>query len=208
MKLEFNFPNIITALRVLLTPLVVVLMMSDDVVLVQLSGLIFVVAAISDWYDGWYARRYNAMSPFGRFFDPLADKFLIGAVFFAFEAMGLFALWMVVVIVARDVVVTVLRIVADVKGTPVVTSRLAKLKTALQLIFLSYVVGVHVVGHVAWIVEACGPNVLGSLASDGIVTGGMLVLTALSLVTMIQYLFQNRNIVRSVLNGFLPRTTS
>lgn len=207
MKPELNLPNVVTAIRILLTPLVILLMMSDDDVLVQLSGLIFLVAAVSDWYDGWYARRYNVMSPFGRFFDPLADKVLIGAVFFAFAALSLFDLWMVIVIVARDVVVTVLRVIADRKEKPVVTSRAAKVKTALQLVFLSYIVGVHVVTHVAWIQRDIGVDQIRLLFSPWIVTGGMILLTILSVVTMLQYLIQNRHVVRSLFNGALARST-
>lgn len=207
MKPELNLPNVVTAIRILLTPLVILLMMSDDDVLVQLSGLIFLVAAVSDWYDGWYARRYNVMSPFGRFFDPLADKVLIGAVFFAFAALGLFDLWMVIVVVARDVVVTVLRVIADRKEKPVVTSRAAKVKTALQLVFLSYIVGVHVVTHVAWIQRDIGVDQIRLLFSPWIVTGGMILLTILSVVTMLQYLIQNRHVVRSLFNGALARST-
>ncbi len=208
MKPEINFPNIITAARILLTPVVVVLLLSEDPVWVQVSGLIYVVAAISDWYDGWYARRYNAMSPFGRFFDPLADKVLIGAVFFAFVALDVFELWMVIVIVARDVVVTLLRVVADLKGRPVVTSGLAKLKTALQLVFLTYIVGVHVVLHVDWLTVAVGGERLRQLLSSWIVDGGLIFLTTLSIITMIQYLIQNRHVLRSLLHGSLARTTS
>lgn len=208
MKPEFNFPNIITSVRILLTPLIVVLIMSEDPVWVQVSGVIFLLAAVSDWYDGWYARRYNAMSPFGRFFDPLADKVLIGAVFFAFVALDLFELWMVITIVARDVVVTLLRIAADRTGQPVVTSGMAKFKTALQLIFLSYIVGVHVACHIEWVNAAVGAEQLHHLDAPWIVDGGLILLSALSIVTMIQYLLQNRHVVRSLIHGSLARTTS
>src|SRR5690349_760050 len=88
MKPEFNLPNIITASRIILTPAFIVLLVSDHSILVQLSAAVFIVAAISDWYDGWYARKYNAMSAFGRFFDPLADKVLVGSAFFAFVFLG------------------------------------------------------------------------------------------------------------------------
>lgn len=76
MKPTLNIPNAITASRILLTPLFLWLLLSNDGTLVQIAAAVFLVAAVSDWYDGWYARRYNAMSAFGTFFDPLADKFL------------------------------------------------------------------------------------------------------------------------------------
>ncbi len=96
-----QLPNIITASRIVLTPLFIYLLMSGDGVMVQASAGVFLVAAISDWYDGWYARKYNAMSSFGRFFDPLADKVLIGAAFFAFAFLDILSLWMVLAIVGR-----------------------------------------------------------------------------------------------------------
>ncbi|MBS1913434.1 MAG: CDP-diacylglycerol--glycerol-3-phosphate 3-phosphatidyltransferase [Bacteroidetes bacterium] len=207
MKPELNFPNVITAARILLTPLFVWLVLSQDGVRVQVAALIFLLAAISDWYDGWYARRYNAMSAFGRFFDPLADKVLIGAAFFVFVTLGPFDLWMVLVIVGRDLVVTVLRVIADLKHQPVVTSRLAKWKTALQLIFLWYVVLVFTLKNVIWIREAITVARLDALLSPAIVMPAMLLLTLLSLVTAGQYLYENRHILRVLTNGSFARTT-
>lgn len=207
MKPEINFPNLITAARILLTPLFIWLMVSEDSLLVQLSALIFLIAAISDWYDGWYARRYNMMSAFGRFFDPLADKVLICAAFFAFVALGLFDLWMVLLIVARDIIVTLLRVVADIKHQPVVTSRLAKWKTAMQLIFLWYVVAVYTIRHIEWIGARVSTATLDSLFSPWVITSSMIVLTLLSLITAVQYLIENRHLLRLIFNGSVARTT-
>lgn len=206
MKPELNFPNIITAARILLTPFFIWLMMSGNGVLVQISALIFLVAAISDWYDGWYARRYNAMSAFGRFFDPLADKVLIGAAFFAFVELEVFSFWMVLIIVGRDLIVTLLRVVADLRRQPVVTSRLAKWKTAMQLIFLWYVVAIFTLKNIEWVRLQVTDATLNSLFSPWIVDGAMLILTVLSLVTAAQYLIENRHSILT--NGSLARTTS
>jgi CDP-diacylglycerol--glycerol-3-phosphate 3-phosphatidyltransferase len=207
MKPEFNFPNTITAARILLTPLFIWLMMSDNGVEVQLSAVIFLLAAISDWYDGWAARRYNAMSSFGRFFDPLADKILIGAAFFAFVHLGLFSLWMVLIVVGRDILVTLLRVVADLKHQPVVTSRLAKWKTALQLIFLWYVVAVFTLKNVAWLRQEMTAATFDAFLSPWIINISMLLLTALSLITAVQYAIENRHTIRILTNGNLARTT-
>ena len=178
-----------------------------DAVQVQLSAGVFLVAALSDWYDGWYARRHNAMSSFGRFFDPLADKVLISAAFFAFVFLDILSLWMVLVIVGRDVIVTILRVVADRKRQPVVTSRLAKWKTALQLVFLWYVIGAYTLRKVDWISARIDPRTIDLLFSPWIIQTSMLLLTALSLVTAAQYLFENRHTLRILTNGSLARTT-
>src|SRR5690606_29829078 len=141
------------------------------------AGLIFLIAAVSDWYDGWYARRYNKMSAFGRFFDPLADKVLIGAAFFVFASLDFFSFWMVFVIVGRDILVTLLRVVADLKGQPVVTCRLAKWKTALQLTFLCYIIGVVTLKNVEWFTARVAAGFIDALLSPWIVETGMIVLT-------------------------------
>lgn len=202
-----HLPNIITASRILLTPLFIWLMMSNDGMLVQLSAGVFLLAAISDWYDGWYARKYNAMTRFGRFFDPLADKVLIGAAFFAFVFLGRLPLWMVCIVVGRDILVTVLRVVADRRGQPVVTSRLAKWKTALQLIFLWYVVVAFTLHNIQWLVGYVRRPVLERLFDPWIINGSMLVLTILSIVTAIQYLIENRHLL-SFSNGNFARNPS
>jgi CDP-diacylglycerol--glycerol-3-phosphate 3-phosphatidyltransferase len=208
MKPEFTFPNIITASRILLTPLFIWLMLSDDSLMVQLSAAVFLVAAISDWYDGWSARRYNSMSAFGRFFDPLADKVLIGAGLFAFVFLDVLSFWMVAIIVGRDFLVTVLRIVADRKRKPVVTSRLAKWKTALQLVFLWYIVGAFTLKNVHWLRESLSMPVINSLFSGWIINSWMILLTLLSLVTAIQYVIENRHVLPFFSNSSLARTTS
>jgi CDP-diacylglycerol--glycerol-3-phosphate 3-phosphatidyltransferase len=208
MKPELSTPNIITASRIILTPAFIILMVSEDAIAVQLSAAIFLIAAISDWYDGWYARRYNMMSAFGRFFDPLADKVLVGAAFFAFVSLGVLELWMVLITIGRDVLVTVLRFVADRRKAPVVTSRLAKWKTAAQLVFLWYIVGVYTMQRVEWIRETVTSARLASLLSGWILDGGMGLLTLLSVVTAAQYIYENRHLFRVVSDGSVARTPS
>jgi CDP-diacylglycerol--glycerol-3-phosphate 3-phosphatidyltransferase len=208
MKAELNPPNIITASRIVLTPAFILLLVSEDEVLVQISAALSLIAAISDWYDGWYARRHNMMSAFGRFFDPLADKVLVGAAFFAFVALGILPLWMVMITIGRDVLVTVLRLVASRRHRPVKTSVLAKWKTAGQLVFLWYLVGVYALQKIAWTRRAIGADVLEALMSPWIVVGVMGLLTGLALVTAVQYLIDNRHLFRQSENEPVARTPS
>ena len=196
MQPTLNIPNAITATRILLTPFFLWLLLSGDGVMVQISAGVFLLAAVSDWYDGWYARRYNMLSPFGTFFDPLADKIFVGAGLFAFVALGILELWMVIIIVGRDVITTVLRVVADRRGQPVVTSRLAKWKTALQLVFLWYVVLVWTLRNIEWIARGIAPETFEMLLSWAVVQPAMLVLVALSVVTATFYIVENRHILR------------
>lgn len=208
MKPDFSTPNIITASRIVLTPAFVILLVSEDAIAVQVSAAVFLLAAISDWYDGWYARRHNMMSAFGRFFDPLADKVLVGAAFFTFVSLGVLPLWMVLLTIGRDVLVTVLRLVADRRKAPVVTSRLAKWKTAAQLVFLWYLVGAYTVQRVEWIGRIVSAGALDSLFEPLLINGAMGLLTFLSVVTAVQYLYENRHLIRVLANGSVARTPS
>lgn len=196
MRPTLNIPNAITATRIILTPIFIWLLLSRDGVLVQISAGVFLIAAVSDWYDGWYARRYNMLSPFGTFFDPLADKVFVGAGLFAFAALGILELWMVFVIVGRDVVTTLLRVIADRRGQPVVTSRLAKWKTAMQLVFLWYIVLVWTLMNIEWVASTVSPETFEALLSWGVVQPVMIILVVLSLVTALLYIVENRHILR------------
>ncbi|MCE2503719.1 MAG: CDP-diacylglycerol--glycerol-3-phosphate 3-phosphatidyltransferase [Chlorobi bacterium] len=196
MQPTLNIPNAITASRILLTPLFLWLLLSNDAMLVQIAAGIFLIAAVSDWYDGWYARRYNAMSPFGAFFDPLADKIFIGAAFFAFVALGVLELWMVIIITGRDILTTVLRVIADRKGNPVVTSRTARWKTAIQLIFLWYIVGAWTLNNVDYLRESIRQDYVAGFLAPAIVDPVMLLLVALSIFTAIHYLIEYHHVRR------------
>jgi len=107
-----------------------------------LSFFIFIVASITDWADGYFARKFNVVSEFGIFFDPLADKFLVLSAFISFLYIDLLThsiyLWMVSIIAFRDISITILRIVISFKGKCVlITSKIAKLKTAFQIVTIS-----------------------------------------------------------------------
>lgn len=208
MKPTLNIPNAITASRILLTPLFLWLLLSNDGVLVQIAAAVFLVAAISDWYDGWYARRYNAMSAFGTFFDPLADKIFIGAAFFAFVALGVLELWMVIIIVGRDLLTTILRIIADRRGKPVVTSRLAKWKTALQLVFLWYVVAAWTLSNVQSLKGVLNGIEKEILLAPWLLHSVMIVLVLLSVITAVLYVVENRHVFRMSGGRDVARTPS
>jgi len=110
----------------------------------QVSVLIYIVAALSDWYDGWLARKFNYITSWGKFWDPLADKILTSAAFIGFAIVNLIPVWMVIIIVGRDVVITLLRVFADMKNYTFTTSYYAKWKTLLQMVFLYYLLILYV----------------------------------------------------------------
>ena len=95
--------------------------------------VIFIVASITDAYDGYFARKNNMVTDTGQFLDPLADKILVSSAFISFAIMGLIDFWMVVLIIFRDLFVTSLRVLLSRKGFIMITSKIAKSKTGVQV---------------------------------------------------------------------------
>jgi len=138
MQIEKKFiPNILTSSRILLTPVFLYFLFSDFSHSKLIALIVFVVASITDAFDGFYARKYNLITKFGTFLDPLADKLLVLSAFYGFMFIPILdtevKLWMIVLISFRDVVVTLLRMVMEHKGMTMVTSKVSKIKTILQI---------------------------------------------------------------------------
>ena len=131
-------PNQLTILRIVLTPVFLFFFLSENPMFKLISLGIFIVAALTDWYDGWLARKFNYITNWGKFWDPLADKILTSFAFIGFAIVDLIPFWMVIIIVGRDVLITLLRIFANMKNYNFTTSYYAKWKTMLQMIFLYY----------------------------------------------------------------------
>jgi len=136
--LKKYIPNTLTTLRLLLVPLFVILIISNEQYSYHYALIVFVFASLTDALDGKLARKFNAESRFGAFFDPLADKILILVAFILFlnleQLNGIVMPWMVFLIFFRDLSVTVLRTLLKSRGLSMVTSKIAKFKTAFQLI--------------------------------------------------------------------------
>ncbi len=133
-----HVPNAITVLRVLLTPLVIVLMFSGTFWGITGALALFVIAAVSDWIDGKLARSLKVSSRFGKFLDPLADKILVLGTFVALTILepAIVPWWAVALIALRDVGVTGLRSWVESRGGSLRTLPIAKAKTTGQLTFL------------------------------------------------------------------------
>jgi len=144
MRIPFSPPNQLTLLRILLAPVFLAFLFSDDPLLKQLSLIVFVLALLTDWYDGWVARRWGYVSRWGRFFDPLADKVVTSAALLAFVYLDLAPAWPIWLIVVRDITITWLRSYAEFKGKPFQTAKLAKTKTFLQFTIIFYILLLYV----------------------------------------------------------------
>ena len=134
-----NLPNALTIFRVILTPIFIYLLFSSSMYSNLYALIIFILASVTDAFDGYYARKYNIETEFGNFLDPLADKILVSSAFISFYLLDLIELWMVVVILSRDFFITCLRIVMKKNGQSLKTSRIAKSKTAVQLILIIFI---------------------------------------------------------------------
>ncbi|MDX5475791.1 MAG: CDP-diacylglycerol--glycerol-3-phosphate 3-phosphatidyltransferase [Bacillaceae bacterium] len=144
-----NLPNKITVSRILLIPLFLFLMLADlnwgSLVINDMSlpyahligALVFIIASVTDWVDGYYARKLNLVTNLGKFLDPLADKLLVSAALIALVELGLAPAWIVIIIISREFAVTGLRLVLAGSGEVVAANMLGKIKTWAQIIAVS-----------------------------------------------------------------------
>jgi len=192
-----TIPNQLTVTRIILTPIFAFLFLSNDKTLNQISLVVFLIAALTDWYDGWLARKYNYISELGKFLDPLADKILTSTAFFAFVYIGLLNFWMVLIIVIRDLVVTLLRVYGQYKKRTFSTSFLAKLKTSLQMIFLYYLLIVYI-GIEKELFRFIDKSWNTILLNSDFIYYTMIAITSITVYTGIEYLYTNRYTLKEI----------
>lgn len=125
--------NKITLVRILMIPFFVVFAVLGGPKYDTIALILFCLASVTDFLDGYVARKYNQVTDFGKFVDPLADKLLVTAALVIFVERGLFAAWMVFVILAREFIITSLRNVAAAKGQVMAAAWSGKVKTCVQI---------------------------------------------------------------------------
>lgn len=139
-----NLPNKLTILRVLLIPIMVVIYYLNapdqrahfDEYNMVILGL-FIVASTTDYFDGFLARKYGLITTFGKFLDPLADKLLVMFALLMLQDIGLIPMWIVLVILSREFIVTGIRLVAASEGTVIAAGNLGKYKTVFTMLALT-----------------------------------------------------------------------
>ncbi len=129
----WNLANKITLLRMLIMPLVIILLYFEGPITCLLATVAFIVASVTDWADGYVARRENIVTSLGKFLDPLADKVLICSVLIMFVELNWVPAWVVIVIVCRELVVTGLRAIAIDEGIVLAADKFGKMKTVCQI---------------------------------------------------------------------------
>lgn len=129
-----NLPNKLTVLRMLMVPLFVLFMYLDIPGNYLIAFILFIVASITDALDGMIARKYNLITDFGKLMDPLADKLLVIAALMSFIDAGFVPGWIVFIIVARELSVSIMRAVAASEGKVIAAGGSGKIKTIVQMI--------------------------------------------------------------------------
>ncbi len=197
MKIEFTPPNQLTFLRILLTPVFIAFLFSANPLLRQLSLVVFVLAMLTDWYDGWVARRWGYVTRWGTFLDPLADKVVTSAALIAFIYLDLVPPWTVWVIVLRDIAITFLRSYSELKGKPFDTTRMAKTKTFLQFALIYYVLLAYVARDTEYF-RVRYERLLDQLLNPSLLYAFMVLIAAITLITGVLYIIDNWTTVKEL----------
>jgi CDP-diacylglycerol--glycerol-3-phosphate 3-phosphatidyltransferase len=160
------------------------------------SLVIFTLAAISDFYDGWIAQKRNIVTDFGKLMDPIADKILVLAAFTAFVQMQLIDAWMFVIIISREILITSLRLFSLNKGKVLAATRAGKHKTLSQMVVIFAILGFVVLKEVMLEFYTWNP------AWETFFRTGIYILmlftVGLTLYSGVSYLWENRNIIAKI----------
>ena len=176
-----NLPNKITIVRTLLIPVFLVFMLVEGIPNGKyLAVAVFVIASLTDALDGHIARKYNLVTNFGKFMDPLADKLLVCSALICFVELKLMPAWIVIIIISREFIISGFRLVASDAGVVIAASYWGKFKTAAQMIM-----SVLLIVHLDYVWFSILEQVFIYLA---------LILTVVSLV---DYLYKNRKILNT-----------
>jgi len=176
-------PNFLSFFRIAITPVFFFFFISGDMLLHQISPFLFVIASLTDSADGYIARKYGYVSSLGKFIDPFADKFLTAAAFIAFVMLNIVPLWMVIIILIRDFGTTVMRIIWNKEFK---TSTSAKIKTTLQMTFISVILGLIFIRDLR--ISDSIYNAINAFIYSDVIYIIMLVLTIITVWTLIEYI--------------------
>jgi CDP-diacylglycerol--glycerol-3-phosphate 3-phosphatidyltransferase len=187
--------------RILVVPFFIAALLKDTMVYSYIAIILFGIAAISDFLDGYIARKYNLISNFGKVMDPLADKILILSALVCFVQLHVVPSWMVVIIIGREFLVSGIRIMVAEEGEIIMASNWGKAKTVMEIIAVSATLLLIAINHTI--------NYLGLSRQDMIIKGEpltefvtltlipyvlMFIAAALSLISGLEYFFRNKRV--------------
>ena len=176
---NMNLPNKLTVMRVILIPFFVAALLYDNgssQTMRVVANVIFIVASLTDLFDGKIARKYNLVTNFGKFMDPLADKLLVCSALICFVELDKLPAWMVIIIIAREFIISGFRLVASDNGIVIAASWWGKSKTISQMIMI-----------ILLIADIPALSVLNTVL--------IWVALILTVVSLIDYLVKNKNVL-------------
>ncbi len=173
-----NLPNKLTMFRVILIPFFVVFMLVDITPFDKWIALaVFIVASLTDLLDGKIARKYDLVTNFGKFMDPLADKLLVCSALICLVALGRIPAWIVIVIIAREFIISGFRLIASDNGVVIAASYWGKFKTTFQMVMICLMIA----------------DIAALALLTDIVMWAALALTVISLA---DYLWKNKDVMK------------
>ena len=181
----WNLPNILTLLRIASIPIMTVLLLSPSKDAGFWAAALFSLASITDWLDGYLARRMGIVTVFGKFLDPIADKLIVMAALIMLLPFGRVPAWMVLVILGREIIITGLRGVASSEGIVISASDLGKFKTIFQIVAI---IGLLLHFDYHWLFGIDHPLFFVNMHNVGIFY--LWIATAITIWSGVDYLFK------------------
>jgi CDP-diacylglycerol--glycerol-3-phosphate 3-phosphatidyltransferase len=178
--MKWNLPNKLTVLRIFMIPFFVFFLMAKggtDIGMRFVSLLIFIAAGLTDMLDGKIARKYNMITNFGKFMDPLADKMLVSSALICFVQLLILPAWVVILIIAREFIISGFRLVASDQGKVIAASMWGKSKTVSQMI-------------------TCGLLILNIKELSAVTNVCVIIMVILTMVSLVDYLYKNRGVLK------------
>ncbi len=175
-----NLPNKITIFRVCMIPIFLIFMLVSSIPGGRyIAAGIFIIAALSDLLDGYIARKYNLVTNFGKFMDPLADKLLVSSALICLLELKLIPAWIVIIIIAREFIISGFRLVASDNGVVIAASWWAKVKTTVQMV-MSIMLIINL--------DNIFINILEQIS--------IYLAAALTIISLIEYMIKNKDVLK------------
>ena len=191
-----TIPNILTVFRIFLTPFFVYCLFADFNNAYLFALIIFIVASITDAYDGYYARKYDVVTESGKFLDPLADKILVSSAFISFAVLGLIEFWMVGLIIFRDIFITLLRMLMKRNDRTLVTSNIAKSKTSAQLTLIIFTLSFLVFSNIN---ETIFSSIFDLVSKYNLVYNLTFFVSLFTIFTGYKYVSDNYEVIKEII---------
>ncbi|MDF2843257.1 MAG: putative rane protein [Herbinix sp.] len=175
-----NLPNKITLFRVVMIPIFLVFMLIPEIPYHRvIAGGIFLIAALSDFFDGYIARKNNLITNFGKFMDPLADKLLVCSALICFVELKQVAAWIAIIIIAREFIISGFRLIASDNGVVIAASWWGKIKTNVQMV-MSVMLIINLDNSVINILEEIS----------------IYLSVILTVISLLDYMIKNKNVLK------------